>query len=115
MGGMWGCRRKLISDPSIWSHTSDYGVMKGDDQLFLNRFIYPRIVKEALIHDSYFSMENFSKKINRLRNQGEFIGEVFNDQDEPDNIGREYLLDFEKNWFKMAYVRYISRYYKFEM
>ena len=111
MGGMWGCRSKLLCGASVWRHMADYGVSKGDDQLFLNQHIYPVIVKDALVHDSYFTLENFSKRISPSRLYGEFIGEVYNEHDLPNNVSREFLLEFERHRFKAACIRFMSRFY----
>ena len=79
MGGMWGGTRKFISNLNFiiekWPNkTDDYD----NDQAFLKACIWPFIKNMAHIHDSRKPETDFPQP------RGErFVGEVFNEKDEP--------------------------------
>jgi hypothetical protein len=82
LGGMWGVKAPLLRDIS---HLMN-GFVKGDfwqvDQDFLCQVIFPRVRKEAMIHDEFFG----GKRYPIPRHGLEFVGQVF---DENDKISSE--------------------------
>jgi hypothetical protein len=87
LGGMWGVRNGLIKN--IKTIIDDY--TKGNfwqvDQNFLREKIYPLVVNHSFIHDSYLNYNANSKKFPSERINKEFIGDVF---DENENRHPEY-------------------------
>lgn len=89
LGGMWGCRHGILKN--IKKLIEDYN--KGDfwqvDQNFLREKIYPLVVNQSIIHDSYLKYNTESKKFPTERINKEFVGDVF---DENENRHQEYYL-----------------------
>jgi hypothetical protein len=87
LGGMWGCRNFILRD--IKSLINDY--TKGNfwqvDQNFLKEKIYPKVINDSLIHDSFLNYEKQKNKFPTERKNKEFVGDVF---DEFDNRHPEY-------------------------
>ena len=87
LGGMWGVRNGLLKN--IKELIADY--TKGDfwqvDQNFLREQIYPLVANHSFIHDSYLKYNSNSKKFPSERINKEFIGDVF---DENENRHPEY-------------------------
>ena len=81
LGGMWGCRNGILRD--IKKLIEDYH--KGDfwqvDQNFLREKIYPLVVNQSIIHDSYLKYNTDSKKFPTERINKEFVGDVFDEND----------------------------------
>ena len=79
LGGMWGCRNNILKD--IESEMSEYN--KGDfwqvDQNFLREKIYPKVVQNSFVHDSFFSIEPNKKLFPSERVNKEFVGDVFDE------------------------------------
>ena len=88
LGGMWGCRNGILKD--IKKLIDEY--VKGDfwqvDQNFLREKIYPLVVSNSFVHDSYFNIEPNKKNFPFNRNNKEFVGDVF---DENNNRHPEYF------------------------
>jgi hypothetical protein len=88
LGGMWGCRNGILKN--IKKLIDDYN--KGDfwqvDQNFLREKIYPLVVNQSIIHDSYLKYNTDSKKFPTERINKEFVGDVF---DENNNRHSEYF------------------------
>jgi hypothetical protein len=89
LGGMWGVRNGLLKN--IKELIEDY--TKGDfwqvDQNFLREKIYPLVVNSSFTHDSYLNYTPNSKPFPSERINKEFIGDVF---DENENRHPEYYL-----------------------
>jgi hypothetical protein len=89
LGGMWGVRNGLLKN--IKELITDY--TKGNfwqvDQNFLREKIYPMVVNNSFTHDSYLNYNSNSKKFPSERINKEFIGDVF---DENENRHPEYYL-----------------------
>lgn len=82
LGGMWGCRNGILRD--IKKDIDDY--MKGDfwqvDQNFLRDIIYPKIINNSYVHDSFFSFESNKNLFPNERIEYEFVGDVFDEFNE---------------------------------
>lgn len=82
LGGMWGCRNGILKD--IKNLINEYS--KGDfwqiDQNFLREKIYPIIKNNSLIHDSFLSFEKQKKQFPTERINTEFVGDVFDENNE---------------------------------
>lgn len=105
MGGMWGAKTNLLKDLGVWDRIRLFGVQRGEDQNFLNAYIYPILVSDALIHDSFFRFEPGSRKIPSPRINGEFIGEVIDENENFDSDSRTYLSKIENSKIRRALFR----------
>lgn len=83
LGGMWGVRGDILKD--MKELIDKY--VKGDfwqvDQNFLKEHIYSRIKNDSMVHDEFFNYEHWKKNFPQKRNGQEFVGEAFNENDEP--------------------------------
>lgn len=93
LGGMWGIKNKYDNELRFkifnWSwKTCMYDKLPlGHDQQFLNKIIYPTILKDIYVHDVYFNFEKVGKhKIKCGRKNKEYIGEAYNYKDEPEDM-----------------------------
>lgn len=88
LGGMWGCKNGILKD--IRNLIKEY--KKGDywqiDQEFLKDVVYNRIKNDVFVHDEFFNYETDSKKFPCVRQNYEFVGDVF---DENENRHPEYF------------------------
>ena len=77
LGGMWGCRNGILK--GITKEIDLY--IKGNfwqvDQNFLREKIYPKIKNESFVHDSYLNYEINKKTFPTTRINQEFVGDVF--------------------------------------
>lgn len=74
-GGMWGCRNIEGIKDMVLSFPIQLQGLKGHDQFFLAKYIYPQIQSSALIHDSY-NLFGDSIDFPTLRDGNEFVGAV---------------------------------------
>ena len=79
LGGMWGCRKPLLSN--MRELIKDY-TKKGNfwqvDQNFLREVVYPLVRNQSYVHDEFFAGHPFPTQRNGL----EFVGQVFNEDEE---------------------------------
>jgi hypothetical protein len=79
LGGMWGCRNGILNN--IDKLINDY--TKGNfwqvDQNFLREMVYPKIVSNCFVHDSFFKIESESNHFPSDRVNKEFVGDVFDE------------------------------------
>jgi hypothetical protein len=85
LGGMWGCRNGIMRKIGLSKMIESWNQyqIKGIDQDFLGRCVYPLVVNNALEH-SEFNLR-FGGEIRQfptIRNNYEFVGDVFNEKDE---------------------------------
>lgn len=86
-GGMWGVRAPLLRNMA--GIISEYNLVDAwqVDQVFLRRIVYPVVRDVALIHDEFYEGQPFPVPRRGL----EFVGEVFDEQDDPVSADRELL------------------------
>lgn len=86
LGGMWGARRTALDivKKKIDSFKFDSECIKGDDQIFLAREVYPAIRDNAMIHSEcvYFFGERSKIFPTPLSDYRDFVGRVFMNQEE---------------------------------
>jgi hypothetical protein len=63
--------------------------VQGVDQHFLAQHVYPAVRKSACIHDAYFCYEWHSRPFPSPREDSSFVGEIFNENGEPNPAHRE--------------------------
>lgn len=84
LGGMWGCRGELLKSLNITERITkwnQYG-RKGIDQDFLGKDIYPIVKDNAIVHDEFFTFDKNRKPFPIARENYEFVGEIFDENDE---------------------------------
>jgi hypothetical protein len=94
LGGMWGCRNGILKNirDLIKNQNGDFWQV---DQNFLRELVYPKVINNSFVHDSYFNYESFSVKFPTERIDNDFVGDVF---DENNNRHPEYFkIIYEQN------------------
>ena len=66
MAGMWGARNKILCHPEIeeqfWKYIKNPEYKKwGNDQRYLNKYIYPRVINTSIVHSIFYRPESFAK------------------------------------------------------
>lgn len=79
LGGMWGCRNKILSNIKGQIESYKKGNFWQVDQNFLKEVIYPLIKENSFVHDSYFKIEKQTKNFPSERINKEFVGDVFDE------------------------------------
>lgn len=96
LGGMWGVKKSPKFDLKVMLEsfiTSKASNNYGTDYNFLGSVLYPLIKdNDCLVHDPFFDKKSFPKP----RNDFEFVGQVF---DENENIIKDHL-EVLKNYGK---------------
>lgn len=89
LGGMWGGRAELShiipQDCDLKHFTNE----RGQDQAFLGDYIYPKVRKQALVHDSFFWINLWSRKFPIANSEGEYVGESFDENSTYDRTLRQ--------------------------
>lgn len=86
LSGMWGCRNNILSNIDEllqkWEYNTNKGIYHAEDQDFLGQIIYP-IVSVLSFEHSEFNIvyNNEVHNFPNIRNDYEFIGDVFNEND----------------------------------
>lgn len=79
LAGMWGSRNGILNGITKkindYQKTNKYGV----DQEFLKDVIYPLVINESIVHDSFFNFETFKRRFPTERNDKEFVGEIYDE------------------------------------
>lgn len=101
LGGMWGCRNGLMRNiglNNLITKWSQYG-RKGIDQEFLGQVVYP-IIKSFAFEHSDFPNLNYGNVLNPFpvgRNNYEFVGEIFDENDLRNPDHWLYIKEFMNN------------------
>jgi protein O-GlcNAc transferase len=80
LGGMWGARNHVLTGISKAINQYQKGDFWQVDQNFLKQIVYPKIKNLAKVHDDFFE----KKPLPHKRENFEFIGQVFDENDNPD-------------------------------
>jgi hypothetical protein len=94
LGGMWGARDGILKNINelISGWTKTHHGAYGTDESFLGQIIYPIVKNDAFIHDEFFTYEPTRNKIPHNRLNGEHIGGIFDENDNPKMEDRRPLL-----------------------
>jgi len=93
LAGMFGAKKEIIKD--INQLIKQYQIENLNeqyhfDQIFLLKYIWPKIKDDSLIHDEFFDKKPFPTM--RLNNQ--FVGAIFDENDNQDPIGKQALIEY---------------------
>lgn len=78
LGGMWGVKSPLLTNISTLIENYKKGDFWQVDQNFLKEVIYPIVKNHAMVHDEFFERKSWPTPRNKL----EFVGQVFDENDE---------------------------------
>jgi len=87
LGGMWGAKNHILNGLSKAINEYKKGDFWQVDQNFLKEIVYPKIKNYAKVHDEFFEKQLLPHK----RENFEFIGQVFDENDKPDLSHTEVL------------------------
>jgi hypothetical protein len=99
LAGMWGVQGDVGINKvrvALETYKVESRDTYGEDQIFLEKEIYPIFTSKMMVHDAFFDFEPESCRPPR-RDNGEFIGERINCQEEPEFSNRAALIRVEKN------------------
>lgn len=95
LGGLWGARTdRMTGLKKLFASANPVGLY-GEDQSFLRENVYPIAKRDALIHDSFFFFERSARGFPMKRKGLEFVGEVFDENEEPRQSDRNVLAKAE--------------------
>lgn len=91
LAGMWGAKKPILGDMQhlIKAYSNADSKVKQSDQIFLRDVVWPRVSYTTLTHDEFFSKQPFPS----LRIGGDFVGQVFDENDNYDETFRQSLLE----------------------
>lgn len=81
LGGMWGARKPILGDMKQLLSIYTKGNFWQVDQNFLREVVWPRVAYSTFTHDEFFAKIPFPTS----RKGGEFVGQVF-DENEKENL-----------------------------
>lgn len=123
MGGLWGVNKEGIikfrrlfkfSYKKIYEkYSSLINNEMGIDQLILAKKLYPKIIKDSFINDSFYTFEKNSKKFSKKRLRFSFIGEIYDEKNKFNKSHRNILKKYENSTFKKIKKRIRSYFFKF--
>jgi hypothetical protein len=110
LGGMWGGRGEISHIIPPESELKKYSNERGQDQAFLGDYVYPRVRKHALVHDSFFWINPTRHNFPVLSLDGEYVGESIDENNSFDEdlrrVRTQYLLSyFQKVKLNLLYLR----------
>jgi hypothetical protein len=97
LGGLWGTTKKILDVRIPWQKMLNFGNTWGEDQRFLKEYVYPKIRKQAFVHDSFFLYEYRSRRIIHLRDSGEYAGEQVEQDGSVNNDLRLEIFELERD------------------
>lgn len=107
LGGLWGAKRPLLKN--IDELMADYSKKNywNIDQEFLGDIVFPMVRNEALVHDEFLGL----RSIPMPRPGDEFLGEIFDDNNEPDSTQRALLRNeiMRINRFPLRFRRVLAK------
>jgi hypothetical protein len=90
LGGMWGAKRGTLPDIHETINNFAQSDKYGTDYEFFATVIMPQIINNVFIHDEFFDGERFPTP----REKYEFVGEVFNENNETVEEHTQALISF---------------------
>jgi hypothetical protein len=105
MGGLFGIRPRLM--PADWNVPVAFDTWRryGDDQLHIAETLYKPLRRSRLVHDSFFSRERDARLFPELREGLSFVGESFDEHEQPDPIHRQALARTLRNPLRRMYLK----------
>jgi hypothetical protein len=91
LGGMWGVKYPKLSNMKKLIDEYVKGEFYQVDQNFLREKIYPLVKDDCIVHDEYFQYNTNKKPFPLNRKGQEFVGEVFDHMDRPNEQHRSMI------------------------
>jgi protein O-GlcNAc transferase len=123
MGGLWGVNKEgmrkfrrlfKFSYKKIYKkYCSLINNDQGIDQLILAEKLYPKIIKNSFINDSFYAFEKNSKEFTKKRLGFSFIGEIYDEKNKFNTFHRNILKKYESSFFKKMKKKIKSFFFKF--
>jgi hypothetical protein len=96
MAGMWGVRcTPQVNELVRLVLASAHGDEKPEDQKLLAEIVYPALVADSYIHDTFYSREPHSVRLGPRDEDNSFIGERINAAGDPDVQHRKLVAKYE--------------------
>ena len=96
MGGLWGARNGIFKGLkniiSNWIYKNNYNT----DQIFLARIFNNYYISKSFVHDSYYNSLGIERKIEMQRNNFEFLGDTFDENDIRVESYRKIIEEYEE-------------------
>lgn len=91
LGGIFGVKYPKLK--KMKNMIDDYKANNcwGVDQEFLTKRIYPLIVNDCMVHDEYFNYNLNAKQFPIKRENQQFVGEIFDENDNPNLQHRDMI------------------------
>lgn len=100
MGGMWGCRGDIF--PDMYDLIREFSAIdkKNQDQLFLQKKIYPILIEKGVyVHDDFFCYEKNARPFPSPRMNYHFVGEIINESNEREH----HWIEIKKYKYSLFY------------
>lgn len=91
LGGMWGVTSAIKRTDVDWKSAELYGVQHGQDQIFLDRAVYPYLKRSMHVNDEFFSLPRRKFRFPSERIGSEYVGESLDQYDNIDENLRSIL------------------------
>jgi hypothetical protein len=91
LGGLFGVRPSAMPTGRLVPNHFDACREYGDDQLFLSATIYEMFRRSRVVHDTFFKFDMDSQQFPKPRDGLMFVGESFDEHENPNAIDREIL------------------------
>jgi hypothetical protein len=87
LGGMWGCRNGIMRKIGLSKMIESWNQyqIKGIDQDFLGRYVYPLVYRTSMEHAEFnLKFGGEIRPFPSIRNNYEFVGDIFDENDNRD-------------------------------
>lgn len=94
LGGLWGAAPGRLPDIQELVKEHPISGKYGDDQVFLERYVYPKTTGDRVVHDDIYWREIESRRFSDARNGEEFVGESYDENGDPVERDRQILREY---------------------
>jgi hypothetical protein len=92
LAGMWGAKKPILGDMVHLMNAYTKQDTKQSDQIFLQEVIWPRVSYTTMTHDEFFAKMKFPTQ----REPGDFVGQVYDENDIPNEVFKQSLIKATK-------------------
>jgi hypothetical protein len=93
LAGMFGAKKGIVNDINQLINEYKNQNLNEEyhfDQIFLLKYIWPKIKDDLIIHDEFFNKKLFPT----IRINNEFVGAIFDENDNQDSAGKQALIEY---------------------
>jgi len=113
LGGMWGLTSAIKRYDVDWKSAELYGVQHGQDQIFLDRAVYPILKRSMHINDEFFSFPRKKYRFPSVRIESAYVGEPLDEYDHVDENLRSILEGAQLSPIKRLRIFVIFSFHRF--